>query len=50
MKQIDNLITYIVLMKKRSPLALYLKTVTRQESEIQDILHPAEANLGYFLA
>jgi hypothetical protein len=25
------------------------KTIKRQEAEIQGLLHPAEANLGYFL-
>jgi hypothetical protein len=28
---------------------LYLKTIKRHEAEIQGLLHPAEANLGYFL-
>jgi hypothetical protein len=27
-----------------------LKKIKRQESEIQGLLHPAQANLGYFLA
>jgi hypothetical protein len=26
------------------------KTIKRQEAEIQGLLHPAKANLGYFLA
>jgi hypothetical protein len=27
-----------------------MKTIKRQEAEIQGLLHPAEANLGYCLA
>jgi hypothetical protein len=28
----------------------YLNNIKRREAEIQGLLHPAEANLGYFLA
>jgi hypothetical protein len=30
--------------------SLYLKTIKRQEAEIQGLLHPAQANHGYFPA
>jgi hypothetical protein len=35
---------------KISMYSLYLKTIKRQEAEIQGLLHPAQANFGYFLA
>jgi hypothetical protein len=30
--------------------AIFLKTIKRQEAEVQGLLHPAQANFGYFLA
>jgi hypothetical protein len=36
--------------KKLSFYSLYLKTIKGQEAEIQGLLHPAQANLGHFLA
>jgi hypothetical protein len=36
--------------KNISLYSIYFKTIKRQEAEIQGLLHPAEANLGYFLA
>jgi hypothetical protein len=36
-------------INKKISLELYLKTIKRQEAEIQGLLHPPQANLGYFL-
>jgi hypothetical protein len=36
-------------INKKITLEGHLNTVKRQEAEIQGLLHPAEANLGYFL-
>jgi hypothetical protein len=48
----ENLIMYVVLRKinKNITVEPFLKTIKRQEAEIQGLLHPTEANLGYFLA
>jgi hypothetical protein len=35
---------------KISLYSLYLKTIKRKEAGFRGLLHPAEANLGYFLA
>jgi hypothetical protein len=36
--------------KKISLYTLYLKTIKRHDFEVQGLLHPVQANLGYFLA
>jgi hypothetical protein len=44
--------TKVAMMKINNKIALYsiyLKTVKRQEAYIQGLIHPAEANLAYFL-
>jgi hypothetical protein len=49
----ENFIIWAVLMKTNKEALLqsfYLKTIKRQEAEIQGLLHPGQANLGYFLA
>jgi hypothetical protein len=40
----------LVVLIKKILYNLYLKTIKRQEAEIQGLVHPAEANPGYFLA
>jgi hypothetical protein len=36
--------------KKISLLSLFLKSIKRQEAELQGLLHSAQANFGYFVA
>jgi hypothetical protein len=48
----ENVIIQVVLKKiyKNITVQPLFKTIERQEAEIQGLLRPAEANLGYFLA
>jgi hypothetical protein len=45
----ENLIIYIVQMKINKKISLH-QFLPVSEAEIQGLLHPAEAILGYFLA